>query len=146
MIMLASFPAPSFFPSETYEVLPPYLAFAWSWAVPFAAVYASYYLALEPVAAVSHLPTISLCLSGSSLSIRVLQLLYMPLLSTMFLSASPLAATTWGPKMAAWLMAFSWVAQFAGHGLAEKRAPALVDNVLGGVCTPVSRATRYLDA
>lgn len=26
----------------------------------------------------------------------------------------------------------SWIAQFAGHGLAEKRAPALLDNLLGG--------------
>lgn len=25
-----------------------------------------------------------------------------------------------------------WIAQFAGHGLAEKRAPALLDNLLGG--------------
>jgi 2-hydroxy fatty acid dioxygenase len=27
----------------------------------------------------------------------------------------------------------SWVAQFLAHGLAEKRAPALVDNLLGGM-------------
>lgn len=26
----------------------------------------------------------------------------------------------------------SWIAQFLGHGLAEKRAPALLDNLLGG--------------
>ena len=25
-----------------------------------------------------------------------------------------------------------WIAQFVGHGLAEKRAPALLDNLLGG--------------
>ena len=30
------------------------------------------------------------------------------------------------------LHAFSWIAQFAGHGFAEKRAPALLDNLLGG--------------
>jgi len=36
--------------------------------------------------------------------------------------------------MAAWLMELSWVAQFAGHGLAEKRAPALLDDLLGGAC------------
>lgn len=28
--------------------------------------------------------------------------------------------------------AFSWIAQFLGHGLAEHRAPALLDNLLGG--------------
>ena len=27
----------------------------------------------------------------------------------------------------------SWTAQFLGHGLAEKRAPALLDNLLGGM-------------
>lgn len=26
----------------------------------------------------------------------------------------------------------SWIAQFMGHGLAEGRAPALLDNLLGG--------------
>ena len=25
-----------------------------------------------------------------------------------------------------------WIAQFVGHGFAEKRAPALLDNLLGG--------------
>jgi uncharacterized membrane protein YGL010W len=27
----------------------------------------------------------------------------------------------------------SWIAQFYGHGAHEKRAPALLDNLLGGV-------------
>jgi uncharacterized membrane protein YGL010W len=27
----------------------------------------------------------------------------------------------------------SWVAQFLGHGLAEGRAPALLDNLIGGM-------------
>jgi 2-hydroxy fatty acid dioxygenase len=35
----------------------------------------------------------------------------------------------------------SWVAQFLGHGLAEKRAPALVDNVIGGTSEHVSSST-----
>jgi hypothetical protein len=29
-----------------------------------------------------------------------------------------------------------WIAQFVGHGLAEKRAPALLDNLLGGKNIP----------
>ena len=32
----------------------------------------------------------------------------------------------------------SWIAQFVGHGFAEGRAPALLDNLLGGkipLCT-----------
>lgn len=28
--------------------------------------------------------------------------------------------------------AFSWIAQFIGHGFAEGRAPALLDNLVGG--------------
>jgi len=28
---------------------------------------------------------------------------------------------------------FSWIAQFLGHGLAEGRAPALLDNILGAL-------------
>ncbi|KAF8511170.1 DUF962-domain-containing protein [Gautieria morchelliformis] len=108
MILLAGLPTPSFFPSETY-ILTPYLSFHWSWVVPLAAAYAAYYLVLEPVAA----------------------LLFLPAFSTMLLSADPIAATAYGTKLAAWLQALSWVAQFAGHGLAEKRAPALLDNILG---------------
>lgn len=64
-----------------------------------------------------------------------MQLLYLPLLSAMLLSASPIVATSWGLNMATWLMALSWTAQFAGHGLAEKRAPALLNNLLGGAWT-----------
>jgi len=33
---------------------------------------------------------------------------------------------------AAVLHALCWVAQFIGHGVAEGRAPALVDNLIGG--------------
>lgn len=32
----------------------------------------------------------------------------------------------------------SWIAQFLGHGLAEGRAPALLDNIVGGEF-PMSR-------
>jgi 2-hydroxy fatty acid dioxygenase len=34
---------------------------------------------------------------------------------------------------AALLHGFSWIAQFLAHGLAEKRAPAILDNILGGM-------------
>lgn len=33
------------------------------------------------------------------------------------------------------LFTFAWIAQFAGHGLAEGRAPALLDNLMGGTST-----------
>jgi len=35
--------------------------------------------------------------------------------------------------VAAAVHAVAWLAQFAGHGFAEKRAPALLDNLLGAV-------------
>lgn len=52
LIMLASYPVPAFFPKETIPVYDSFLYLKWTWAVPFAAVYAVYYLCLEPVAAV----------------------------------------------------------------------------------------------
>lgn len=39
-------------------------------------------------------------------------------------------------KIAAALNALSWIMQFLGHGLAEKRAPALFDNLVGGMFAP----------
>jgi len=111
LIMIASYPVPAFFPKETIPVYDSFLYLKWTWAVPFAAMYALYYLCLEPVAAV----------------------LYYPILSLMILSSGPIADQSWGVKAAAWLFALAWVAQFAGHGLAEKRAPALLDNIVGAL-------------
>lgn len=111
LIIQAHLPWPDFLPKGTYDILPPYLSFGWNWAVPFAAVYGAYYVVLEPVAG----------------------LLYLPLLSTMLLTATSLATTTWGLNMAAWLWFAAWIAQFAGHGLAEKRSPALLDNLVGAL-------------
>jgi hypothetical protein len=34
--------------------------------------------------------------------------------------------------------AICWIAQFLGHGVAEKRAPALLDNLLGGKMNAMS--------
>lgn len=36
-------------------------------------------------------------------------------------------------KTAGAFHAFSWIMQFIGHGVAEGRAPALLDNLLGAV-------------
>lgn len=52
---------------------------------------------------------------------------------------SILTATAFAHKqnaltIAGGVQAFSWIAQFMGHGLAEHRAPALLDNLLGGSC------------
>lgn len=38
----------------------------------------------------------------------------------------------------------SWIAQFAGHFLAEGRSPALLDNLVGGACFSLSPLSRVL--
>lgn len=48
------------------------------------------------------------------------------------LTATSFAYRQNGVKNAAILHAVSWIMQFIGHGVAEKRAPALLDNLLGG--------------
>lgn len=48
------------------------------------------------------------------------------------LTATAFAQTPDGMNQAILLHVGSWIAQFLGHGLAEKRAPALLDNLLGG--------------
>lgn len=50
----------------------------------------------------------------------------------MLLTATAFSKYPGHVTQAAILHAISWIAQFLGHGLAEKRAPALLDNVLGG--------------
>jgi len=110
-IIIAQFPIPGFFPKEAISVLEPYLRLQWTWAVPFSMVYGLYYFVLDPIAA----------------------MLYWPILALMTLSTGPILDQPWGYKVALSLFGLSWVAQFAGHGLAEKRAPALLDNLLGGL-------------
>jgi uncharacterized membrane protein YGL010W len=40
-------------------------------------------------------------------------------------------------KLALLVQLFSWLSQFIGHGAAEGRAPALLDNLLQGECGQV---------
>lgn len=40
--------------------------------------------------------------------------------------------------------AVCWIAQFLGHGVAEKRAPALFDNLLGGESFRADQGDFYL--
>lgn len=62
------------------------------------------------------------------------------------LTATAFAQKPGGVNQAALLHAGSWIAQFLGHGLAEKRAPALLDNLLGGRLSPKSLLFRFLGA
>lgn len=48
------------------------------------------------------------------------------------LTATAYAYRPDGIRNAIIIQVVSWVAQFLGHGLAEGRAPALLDNIVGG--------------
>ncbi|KAJ7228942.1 hypothetical protein GGX14DRAFT_616000 [Mycena pura] len=88
-----------------------YLVFDFNFPALAAAAYFAYYFALEPVAA----------------------LLYAPLMVLSVLTATAFARSPSYMTQAAILHAACWIAQFLGHGLAEKRSPALLDNILGAV-------------
>lgn len=109
-VFLAEAPTPAFFPNVSY-VFNEYLAFELNWAFVMAVGYCSYYMVLEPVGALLYLPT----------SIATL------------LTATAFADRADASKIAGILFVSSWIAQFAGHGVAEKRAPALLDNLLGAL-------------
>lgn len=48
------------------------------------------------------------------------------------MTASPIAHSPSGTEAAIGLFVFSWIAQFTAHAVAEKRSPALLDNLAGG--------------
>ncbi|KAK7470946.1 hypothetical protein VKT23_002361 [Stygiomarasmius scandens] len=109
-VLTADLPRPSFLPEIHYD-FNEYLAFDLNFPAVFTVVYILYYLILEPVAA----------------------LLYIPQFTLSLLSATAFAQRPDHVALGGAVHAFSWVAQFIGHGFAEKRAPALLDNLLGAV-------------
>ncbi|KAI0080700.1 DUF962-domain-containing protein [Panus rudis PR-1116 ss-1] len=109
-VFLAFAPVPSFFPQLHYKIND-YLEFDLNWTVFFMALYLAYYYALEPVAA----------------------FLYTPQMILSVLSAIAFAHKPDALNYAIPLHVVAWIAQFAGHGLAEKRSPALLDNLIGAI-------------
>lgn len=61
------------------------------------------------------------------------QLLYAPQSIASLLTATAFASQPDALFKAAMLHGVSWIAQFLGHFVAEKRAPALLDNLIGAV-------------
>ncbi|KAG6866520.1 hypothetical protein C0991_003064 [Blastosporella zonata] len=109
-VMASELPVPSFVP-EVHHRINDYLCFDLNISAIHAGLYLAYYFILEPVAAILYAPQLALSL---------------------------LTATAYAPghghiSRAALIHAVSWIAQFLGHGLAEKRAPALLDNLVGAV-------------
>ncbi|KAM6495620.1 Protein of unknown function (DUF962) domain containing protein [Amanita muscaria] len=109
-VLTSQLPVPSSIPDIHYKIND-YLTFDLNIPAIHAAIYFVYYSTLEPLAA----------------------LLYLPQLTLSLLSATAFSKNPDHITQAAVLHAISWIAQFVGHGVAEKRAPALLDNLLGAV-------------
>jgi len=107
---LAPFRPPSFIPAYRH-VINDYMMFETNYATLIGAVYITYYLLLEPVAA----------------------LLYAPQMMMIILTATAFGQNPSHTPAIIAIHVLCWIAQFVGHGLAEKRAPALLDNLLGAV-------------
>lgn len=109
-VMASYIPMPSFIP-EYHLNLGDYLVFDLNVASIHAILYLAYYFMLEPVAALLYAPQLTLSV-----------------LTAIAYSYSPDAFMT-----AVYIHVVSWIAQFFSHAFAEKRAPALLDNLIGAV-------------
>ncbi|KAF7789331.1 hypothetical protein EIP86_000275 [Pleurotus ostreatoroseus] len=107
-VLASRLPVPDFIPPVHYEINE-YLIFDLKLPAIWAASYLLYYFILDPVAAILYIPISALTL-----------------LTATAVSHRPDAMTIGGV-----MHAVCWIAQFIGHGVAEKRAPALLDNLLG---------------
>jgi hypothetical protein len=135
-VWLSSVPLPdalSFKP----VVLNDYMSFEPTLASVFFAVYETYYLALEPGAAVSS-DVVAYAFTNTDYP----QLIYLPEFLFSLSTATSFAHRPNGAKYATALHVFSWIMQFIGHGVFEGRAPAFLDNLAGG--KPLASFTRNL--
>ncbi|KAI0722156.1 DUF962-domain-containing protein [Cerioporus squamosus] len=110
LVLATRIPVPSFFP-DVHAVINDYLAFDFNWPALWAFTTLAYYYVLEPTAA----------------------LLYTPQMILTLLTSAAYAHKPDSFKPALLIHIASWVAQFAGHFLAEGRSPALLDNLLGAL-------------
>ncbi|KAI0809168.1 DUF962-domain-containing protein [Irpex lacteus] len=109
-VMATNLPLPESFP-HIYHEFNDYFIFELNFPVLLIASWATYYFFLEPFAA----------------------LLWIPTAVTIVLTSRAFAERSNALVEAAVVHAVCWIAQFIGHGVAEKRAPALLDNVVGAL-------------
>lgn len=109
-VMGRNLPIPEIFPNIHYTINH-FMTFDFNWPFVVALLYNVYYMILDPVGG----------------------LLYVPEMALSLLTATSFAYRQDGVKKAAMLHGLSWIMQFLGHGVAEKRAPALIDNLLGAL-------------
>lgn len=103
-----------------------------------AALYCSYYVLLEPFAGVCFLLSFvySECIPCLFIIPDTIQSLFTPVIFTLvYLADRFLLAygTETACLYALYVHVLSWIMQFVGHGLFEKRAPALLDSLLQGM-------------
>ena len=124
---LAPFRPPPFVPAYRH-VINDYMMFETNYATFMGAAYIAYYILLEPIAAVSFF-LLSYTTDYSRLNRK---LLYAPQMIIIILTATAFGQNPSHTPAIIAIHVLCWIAQFVGHGLAEKRAPALLDNLLGG--------------
>ncbi|TBU44791.1 DUF962-domain-containing protein [Dichomitus squalens] len=110
LVLGSRLPVPSSFP-QIHAQFNEYLAFDFNWSALWGIANWAYYFALEPTAA----------------------LIYAPEYVLIVLTASAYSHKPNSFNEALAVHVVSWIAQFAGHFLAEGRAPALLDNLLGAL-------------
>jgi len=110
MVLFTLIPPPAVLPS-VHHVFNEYLVFDMNTTALATAFYLTYYILLDPVAA----------------------LLYAPQMMLSLLTATAFSYRPNGIRDAVIVQVVSWIAQFLGHGLAEGRAPAVLDNLIGAV-------------
>ncbi|GFZ50699.1 hypothetical protein JCM24511_08457 [Saitozyma sp. JCM 24511] len=120
LILLAHLPIPGF----NTVVLARNLAFQPSAALILATVYQAYYIALEPIGGLAYLPWTSV-LYLTATYFRALPPTWLP-----YRNASGFGDIPTAVPFGIIVEVFSWGMQFVGHGFFEKRAPALLDNLV----------------
>ncbi|KAG7562864.1 hypothetical protein FFLO_01693 [Filobasidium floriforme] len=120
LLILAHVPLTSAAP----KTIAPFLSFQNNAALWYNSAYVLYYFALEPFGALTYLPQ------------AILSQLTVTHLASFPSSTQSLPGPFKGVgsmKLALLVQLFSWLSQFIGHGAAEGRAPALLDNLLQAV-------------
>lgn len=112
LVLGTRLPPPTFLPS-THYVFNEYMIFETNAPALTMALYMVYYAILDPVAT----------------------LLFVPQMTLTVLTATAFSYRPNAVRDALIIQTLSWIAQFIGHGCAEGRAPALLDNLVGALVT-----------
>jgi 2-hydroxy fatty acid dioxygenase len=126
-VLAYDLPKPTFVPQVHYH-LNDYLKFEVTYGTLQGLLWLAYYYMLEPFAAVS---ATQIC-DHRRFHPRFPQLLYTPQAILSILTANAFAQRPDHMNIALMVNVACWIAQFIGHGFAEGRSPALLDNLVGG--------------